>query len=144
MKTLKRPLFVTCLAALVLILTATQLLRACIVLGDLAFYSETLGAGYPLFFIVSGLVWGGLGLWLALALWRGRSWVPKSAKWGMLAFFAFGWFDRLVLQANGPQRVNWPFQFVVTTALLVVVFASFSLPQSKAFFGEKNERPLKN
>jgi hypothetical protein len=140
----KRPLTVTSLVALVLTITAAQFLRAWVALASFAFYSEQLGALLPVYFASSGLIWGALGLLLANGLWRGRAWAQKGAVWGLAAFAAVGWFDRLVLQPGGPQQVNWPFQILVTIVLLAAVFAAGALPQTQAFFGDKHERTLKN
>lgn len=143
MTPVKRPFAVTCLAILVLTITATQLLRASAALSAFGFLSEMLDQLLPAFFVLSGLAWGVLGMWLARGLWRGAAWAPRAARWGLLAFTAFGWLDRLVLQARGPQSTNWAFQSIVTLLLLVIVFAALALPQVQAFFGEKDERPLK-
>ncbi len=139
----KRPFAVTSLVILVLTITATQLLRALAALSAFTFLSEMLDQLLPAFFVLSGLTWGGLGIWLGGGLWRGAAWAPRAARWGLAAFIAFGWLDRLVLQARGPQTTNWAFQFIVTVLLLVIVFAALALPQVQAFFGEQDERPLK-
>ena len=139
----KRPLAVTCLVILVLILATTQLLRAWLALSTFGFYRELLGSALPIFLLFSGLAWAALGVWLGEGLRRGAAWAPQAARWGFVAFTAFGWLDRLVLQASGPQAVNWAFQLVGTSLLLVMVFAALALPRAQAFFGENDERPLK-
>jgi len=140
----KRPFAVTCLVALVLTITATQFLRAWVAFTDFAFYREQLGTILPVFFMLSGLSWGVMGVWLANGLWRGRDWSPRAVRWGLVFYTAFVWLDRLFLQASGPQTVNWPFQLVGTILLLIAVFAALALPQTQLFFGESDERTLKN
>lgn len=139
----KRPLAVTCLAILVLSLATTQLLRAWVVLSTFGFYRELLGSALPIFLLLSGLFWATLGVWLGEGLRLGAAWAPQAARWGFVGFIAFGWLDRLVLQANGPQSVNWAFQLAGTSLLLVIVFAALALPRTQDFFGENDERPLK-
>lgn len=143
MKTIKRPFAVTSLVALVLTITATQLMRAWATVSNFVFYSEQLGNGLSIFLTLSGLGWGVLGLSLGFGVWRGRAWALRAARWGFIAFATFGWLDRLVLQASGPQTVNWLFQLVVTIVMLAAVLALSALPQTQDFFGEKHERTLK-
>lgn len=143
MAPVKRPFAVTSLVILVLTITATQLLRALAAISAFAFLSEMLDQLLPAFFVFSGLAWGAFGIWLAGGLWRGAAWAPRAARWGLAAFTAFGWLDRFVLQARGPQTTNWAFQLIVTVLLLVIVFAALALPRVQAFFGEQDERPLK-
>ena len=142
MNRVKRPFPVTCLIALVLTLTVTQLLRAWAALSAFNFYSEMLELS-PAYFVLSGLTWGVLGIWLAGGLWRGAAWAPRAARLGLVAFAVIGWLDRLLLQAQGPQTISWAFQLAVTTILLITVFAALALPQAQVFYGEHDERPLK-
>ncbi|MEX1248722.1 MAG: hypothetical protein WEA61_09600 [Anaerolineales bacterium] len=124
--------------------TGAQLLRAWVALDFFAVLAEYGPRVHPAFFILSGLVWGSLGLWLARGLWRGKAWAPKAAKWGLLSFAAFDWADRLALQAPGPQSVNRPFALLVTGILILIVFGILALPKAQAFYGEQDERPPKN
>ena len=139
----KRPLAVTCLVTLVLTLTGTQILRAWAALSSFTFYAEVLERVPPVFFVLSGLTWGSLGVWLVGGLWRGAGWAPQMARRGLVAFVAFGWLDRLVLQSRGPQTINWAFQLMVTAVLLLSVFGGLALPQAQAYFGDHDERTLK-
>ena len=134
----KRPFAVTCLVALVLTLTGVQILRAWTMLANWDFLSSLPLSVPPIYLLLSALFWGTLGVFLALGVWGGCSWAPKSGRWAALAFAFFGWLDRVILQANGPQHVNWPFNLFLTGLLLVSVFAVFSLPEAQAYFGEKN------
>jgi hypothetical protein len=120
----------------VLTFTAAQLLRVCVAAGNLGYYSQLQLNVHPAFFVVSGLIWGGLGLWLARGLWQAEAWAPKAMTYGALAFAAFSWFDRLVLQTDGPQRTSLPFDVIVTAATLVFIFRIFRLPRVRAYFGE--------
>jgi hypothetical protein len=135
-KSMDRPFAVTALLALVLTFTAAQILGVCVATGNLSFYSELELSVHPAFFIGSGLVWGGLGLWSARGLWRAETWTPKAMTYGALAFAGFSWFDRLVLQVDGPQRTSLPFDLIVTAAMLVIIFSIFRLPRVRAYFGE--------
>jgi hypothetical protein len=135
----KRPFAVTCLAALVLTFTGMQILRAWAMLSNWHFLSNLPLSVPPIFFVVSGLFWGGLGLWLLGGIWLGKTWAPKWTLWSGIGFAAFGLLDRKILQANGPQNVTWPFDLTLTFALLALVFAGLALPQVRAYFGADNE-----
>jgi hypothetical protein len=127
----------------VLSLATTQFLRVWVGLIAFNFYSSILGQFTAAFFVLSGLAWGAFGLWLAAGLWRGAAWAAQAARWGLVAFYVIGWLDQIFLQASGPQTVSWTFQLAVTFLLLITIFAALALPQTQAFFGEKNERALK-
>lgn len=135
----KRPFAVTCLAGLVLTLTGMQILRAWAMLSNWDFFSNLPLSVPPIFFLASGLFWGGLGLWLLRSVWLGKRWAPKATVWAGVAFAGFGLLDRAILQARGPQNVTWPFDLFLTFALLVLVFAGLALPQVRAYFGADYE-----
>lgn len=131
-----RPFAVTSLAGLVLIFTGAQILRVCVAAGNLELYAQLpLRVPGP-YFIVTGIAWGTLALWLVPGLWRGEAWAPKAMSLGAVAYAAFVWIDRLLLQAPGPQTTNWPFAAVATALLLLAVFAMFRMPRIRAYFGE--------
>lgn len=140
----KRPFAVTSLIALVLTFTGTQLLRVWVAARNYGFYSSLPLRVHPLFIIASGIIWAALAFWLARGLWRRAAWAPNAAKYGTAAYFAFGWLDRWLLQAPGPQQANWPFEIIANVLILAGVFSIFALPRVQAFFGERDERPLKN
>lgn len=135
----KRPFAVTCLAALVLTFTGLQILRAWAMLSNWDFFSSLPLSLPPIFFVVSGLFWGGLGIWLLRGVWLGKAWAPRFVGWVALLFAGFGQLDRTILQSKGPQTVTWPFDVFLTIAMLVLVFASLALPQVRAYFGADHE-----
>lgn len=134
----KRPLSVTSLAALVLTFTGTQFLRAWVLFANLDFYNSLPMSVPPLFLALSSVVWGSLGAWLVRGLWRGETWAPRAAQWGLAAFLAYGWLDRLVFQARGPQTTSWPFDAALTGLLLLAVFGLLALPRTRAYFGVRH------
>jgi hypothetical protein len=135
----KRPFAVTCLAALVLTFTGMQILRAWAMLSNWDFLSDLPLSVPPIFFVVSGLFWGGLGLWLLRGVWIGKAWAPKWTAWTAIGFAAFGLLDRAILQAKGPQNVTWPFDSFLAITLLALVFAGLALPRVRAYFGADHE-----
>lgn len=139
-----RPFSVTVLIAIVLTFTASQFLRVWVAFRNFAFYSSLPLKVHPLFIIASGLFWGMLALWLARGLWRRATWAPNGAKFGLVAFFAFGWLVRLFLQAPGPQQTDWPFEIIANMVIIAGVFLVFALPSVQAFFGGQHERQLKD
>lgn len=97
MKT-RRPKGVKLLTALALVPTIWNCIRLA---GAIRFWdslSVYQATGGPLYLAVSGAAWAGLGLVLALALWRGKAWAWGAALGFFLALEAWFWFDRLALQ----------------------------------------------
>jgi hypothetical protein len=126
--------------AIVLMFTGMQLLRAWVGFTQWNFILTLPLSVSPLFFVLSGLVWGFLGLWLAFGLRRGSPWARKATMVSALLFAAFAWFDRLVLQAEGPQTTNRPFEIGLTVVLVGVVYAALTLPEARHFFGRNYEQ----
>ncbi|MEX2160519.1 MAG: hypothetical protein WD751_01275 [Anaerolineales bacterium] len=117
--------------------TGAQLLRAGAALNASAVLTEYHSRVHPALLIASGLVWGALAFWLTRGLWRGEAWAPKAARWGLLAFIAYDWVDRLAFQSPGPQGINWPFALLAEGVLTATVFGILALPGARAFYGAK-------
>ena len=132
----KRPRSVTALVALVLTFTGMQLLRAWVAMRKLTFLSTLPLSVSPLFFVISGLLWGTLGLWLSNGLWRGKRAARKATMVSAALFAGFAWVDRLALEASGPQTVSRPFELVLTAMLLGVVYAVLTVPEAQRYFQE--------
>jgi hypothetical protein len=139
----KRPFLVTLPTALVLIMTSANLMRFAGSLSQWEFLS-TLPRMSPVYLAVSGLIWTLVGLPLMWGLWRGHPQAPKATRIIALAYTAYYWLDRALLQSDPPNRSNWVFMAGLTILLLVAVFWTFSRPAAKAFFGEIHDRQFQD
>jgi hypothetical protein len=103
------------------------------------FYSALPLSVPPIFFAVSGLFWGSLGLWLAVSIWLRSRWATKATRWAAVAYATFSLLDRALLQVDGPGKVTWRFDLFLTILLLALVFSTLALPQTKRYFGANDE-----
>ena len=120
---------ITILAIFVFLLAAWNGLR----LGETIFFWKTLKTygAHPLYIAISGGVWFIAGLLLFWGLWFGKPWGWASALGGTVGYFAWYWFDRLVLEQ---PRVNWPFVLVADIVFLLFIFAILFSRRTRLFF----------
>jgi hypothetical protein len=135
----KRPVAVTILAILVLIIAVTNLIRFWAAMQNW----ETLTAiginPGPWYFALTGLVWGLLGCWLTWIVWRGRPGCKKAIIVLSGLYFLYFWLDRLAFQNHIPRQ-NTP--FLAGFGILVVFYIIFTLllPSNQEFFSRKHEQ----
>jgi hypothetical protein len=123
----------------VLFTTAWNLMR---VWGGIAFWGgiqEYAAWPGPAYVIVTGAAWAVLGLVIVVAFWRRAPWADRALIYGALAYVAWLWLDRLVIQPNLP--VNWPFSLLVNAALLGFTAAVALDPRNRYYLRrEAHER----
>jgi hypothetical protein len=134
-----RPLAVTLFALLVLTVAAVNLIRLFLTLRDWEFLSTLLPFS-PLYFVITGLFWGALGLGLCWGLWRGLSWAPRWSMAAILLYSAYIWFDRLVMPGYQARTQNWPFVLLLNLLVAGAGFLTLSHIHSRSFFGELHDR----
>ncbi len=134
-----RPLSVTLLALGVLSIASLNLLRLVDAVRLWDFLSKLLPIS-PLYLALTGLIAGGIGLFLAWGLWKGRGWAPRFTMLASLAYAAYYWLDRLLLSNADSRRSNLPFSVGATLVLLALIFYILSRRRAKAFFGDDYDR----
>jgi hypothetical protein len=129
---IRRPARVTILVIAFLAGAAWNGLR----LGNAIFFWKTLESRdvQPLYLAISGGVWLIIGILLAWGLWAGKSWARMAALGGVIGYYAWYWFDRLVLQQ---PHANGPFALVITIIILILTVLILFSPKTKRFF-QKN------
>lgn len=131
-----RPLSVTWLVVGVLIFTSRVLTR----LGEtitLWPYLQTLPLSTPpVYFLLSSVVWSGLGIALAWGLWRGLSWAPRAARWGVPLYILVHQLDQLFLASDPLTNINRPFEIGASIFILILPYWILSRQEVRGYFGE--------
>lgn len=93
----------------------------------------------PAYVIITGGLWALCGLVIVASFWRRAAWADKALLFGALAYTAWLWLDRLVVQPRLPG--NWPFS-LLTNAVLLAFTAVVALdPRNRYHLGkEAHER----
>lgn len=135
----KRPFAVTCLIAPVLTFTGLQAIKLWAVISSWNYLNSLPLSVSPVYFGVSAAVWLVIGGALALGLWKAKSWAQPATRWAIFIYLLEVWLDRVVLQPDGPQQSNWPFELALSLVLASSVIGILALPKVRAFFGEAYE-----
>jgi hypothetical protein len=139
----RRPLAVTVLTGLVLILAVFNLARLLQATQKWSFLLTWLSFS-PLYLVITGLVWGLAGLALAWGLWCRKTWAPLWTCVYFLAYSLYFWLDRFLLAGSAERNLNaW---FAASIDLLVLVWLVWTLRRQKVktYFGDKDEQKSKN
>ena len=135
----RRPRSVTWLAVGVLMLTGIQFVRLYNTLSKWD-YLHTLSLSVPpVFFAITGMIWGTIGLALWWGLWRGKSWAVRHTRIAAIVFALYYWIDRLFLMINPLRVTSYPFAIGMTFILLAATMWILSRPKAQLFFGEIHE-----
>lgn len=123
-----RPKRVTFLAILALIIAILNVIR----IGEAIFFWRILIEydGQPLYTLLSGAAWLLSGLSLVWGLWTGKSWSWGVAMGLFIAYPAWYWLDRLLVQV---PHTNWPFSILLTAIFLCVVVLILSSRSAKRY-----------
>lgn len=135
----RRPLSVTILVWLVLIVTMINLVRMVNALVRYQTLAELLPMN-PIYIVLSGLVWVVIGLPLVVGLWRGNSWAPRLALLAGLAYSLYFWTDRLLIPSYPGRNSNWPFVLVLNLSILALGYLALTRAKVREYFGEIYEK----
>lgn len=123
-----RPLRVTILTVFVLCITSWNAIRVFSAIANWDILRE-FGA-LPAYIMGAGLAWALAGLWLAYLLWAGKR--PAFAAGLALAglYFAWYWFDRLVMQPSpAPNLV-----FSIAASVFLLAIFVFGMVLARDYF----------
>jgi hypothetical protein len=129
----RRPFTVTILIVVVLIFTSLNILRMHTAIRDRDFLTSLPMTVPVLYYVITGAVWGGIGVALAFGLFGGRKWSSSLAKFVTLLYTAYYWLDRLVIADRFSITSRWQFVTGLTILLAVSVFWVLKLPKTRAF-----------
>ena len=141
---MQRPRSVTLLVLGVLIITVVNLTRLILSIKYWDFLASWPGV-YPLYMLLTGLIWTLAGLPLLLGLWRAKNWAPRLMEAVALTYALYYWLDQVFLVdhpvsgAEGAWRallpVNWQFAVGMTVFTLMYIAWTLSRTKVKAYFG---------
>lgn len=140
----RRPWSVTWLAIGVLSLTGIHIIRLLQTIWHWDFLNTLPLSIPPLYFGITGLVWGISGLPSVWGLWRGKEWAPRYLWWITIIFLLYYWIDRTQLATSTFKKTNQPFAIGGTIFVLLLIYWIITRPRAKAFFGEMDDRQSQN
>lgn len=128
-----RPLAVTILAVLVLLLTAWNGVRWYAALASWGLLTELGARPGPFYIALTGLVWALAGLAVFVGLWSGRRWA-RLAGWAyMVLYLVYFWADRWSFRP-AERTQNIIFVLVVQFAALGLTAFALSSPRGITYF----------
>lgn len=139
LKKAKRPFSVTILAFGVLSFVLLQLTRIVSSIRQSQFLANLPLSISPVYLVLTGVVWTGIGLVNLIGVWRGQPWAARVMWWSVFGYSIFYWLDELMLKESPLRTTNWPFQIILNVLTLVMAYGFFKLPKVERFIGECNE-----
>jgi hypothetical protein len=130
----KRPLSVTLLTWVVLILTSLNWLRLIEVIRGWKFLQSLTPAPPVLYLAIMGLFWGLVGAILVWGLFLGRAWSPRLMRNAAVSYALYYWLDRLLVADSSAISSRWPFALGMTIVLLAFTYWNFSRQKTQQFF----------
>jgi hypothetical protein len=132
----RRPFAVTILIVVVLIFTFLNILRMLTAIRDQDFLT-TLPMSVPvIYYVITGAVWGGIGVALAYGLFGGRKWSSSLAQVITFMYATYYWLDRLVIADRFSITSRWRFVTGLTILLAIFVFWVLKLPKTRTFLNK--------
>lgn len=130
----KRPFSVTLLGILVLSYTTLYWMRFYEAVSNWDFLSTLLAYPPPIYFVITGLLWGLVGLVICWSLWSGKAWAPKATWIAMTAFTLLYWIDRLAFANHNAWMPRIPFMLAFCLVFYAIALWSLTRKNTKQFF----------
>lgn len=86
------------------------------------------------YFTLTGVLWGTIGLGLAIGLYNGRSWASILTRWFSLVFVAWYWLDRFLFVKTDFARGSTPAAIAASTICLIAIFGILLRPNVASYF----------
>lgn len=90
----------------------------------------------PIYFILTGLLFGMAGLIVAWGLWVGGSWAPRATRVYVLAIAVYYWLDRLLIVNSEISRESSLISVIGTIVILPLTFWVLMRSRSRSYFEE--------
>jgi hypothetical protein len=136
----KRPWYLVPIVLVMFVITAGAFLRAWNGIMLWETLNELSLAVSPLYLVLTGALWGILGLRTIWWLCQGRQTAPAALRIVTIAYILYFWVDRWLLMISPLRQASWPFLMVVTLLLGSLIFTGLEIPEVKNFFGGEDEQ----
>lgn len=130
----KRPVRVTLLAGVVLTFTALYWVRFGAAVTSWRTIRQFTPEWLPWYLLVSGLVWGIVGLLVLWGLWRGRPAARVGTIGVAVVFGMYYWLDRIFIANPHTWHYRILFSLGLTALLLFLVYLGVGTPGAKDWF----------
>jgi hypothetical protein len=129
---MKRPFGVTFLALIVVFAAVGNSLRLC----EAIFFWKILKAygAYPIYSAISGGFWLPVALFIAIGIWRGKTWAWAGTIISAVGYGSWYWIDRLALQV---PHANWPFALALTVLFAGILALTLFNHKTHAYFNKQ-------
>jgi hypothetical protein len=132
----KRPLRITFLLWLVLIMTAWNLVRLVTSIGWRDTLETYVPRPGPFYTGLTGAIWTLMGLFLFWSFIRGATWTRMALLITGFVYAVWFWADKLFFQPL--LRANWPFILLTTIILLSFTTAFVLDPHNQIYFVKRD------
>lgn len=133
---MKRPFSVTLMSCLVLSLIGWSAVRLIAIIRWWRMLQEYSHVYFPLYILLSAIVWLIVGLILLWGIKGKKAWIQKALIGTGVGYIIWYWCDRLFIQW---QHANWLFMLSATILLLVVGMISIIHPKTNIYLRKKRE-----
>ena len=129
----RRPFGVTLLSGLVLTFAAINLVRMSQALIRWQFLEDLLPFA-PIYLVITGLVWGVLGLITAVTIFWGWKRSPYLAAGLFFGYSVYYWMDRIFLPGYPGKNGSWPFLLLINCGLGLWGSWILTRPKARKYF----------
>jgi len=81
-------------------------------------------APLPLYWIITGILWGIIGVVALVSLWLRRTWSLWLIGIGTACFTIWFWLDRAFLQVNPDRWRNWLMNLIINVLILIFNYST--------------------
>ena len=139
----KRPWQIYPLLLIIVIFTTSNWARVWNSVQLMDFLNELPLSVSPWYLMISGAVWGLLGILAAVIMvWRGCSRAPWMVPLMAAAYSVNFWIEQLFIMVSPLRRVNWPFVIVADIIIVIFAFITFKQPGMGEFYGGRHEQEI--
>lgn len=130
----KRPFSVTLLTVLVFSFSVLYWLRFYEAIVFWSALKMRLSFPSPVYLVLTGLIWGVVGLIITWGLWIGSTWAPR-ATWISTTLFAINyWLDRLIIADRGTWVHRTVFMIGFWIIVFIIIAWSLTREESRLYF----------
>jgi hypothetical protein len=131
-----RPFIVTVLIVVVLFFTSLNAFRFVTAIRSWDFLTTLLPVSTLFYLLITGFVWGILGIILAVGLFARRKWSSPFARIAGVSYAIYYWLDRLFIAEKSSVVYRMQFALGLTLALLIYILLVFRASATKRYLAK--------